>query len=415
MMFKLAIKSLLDRKGSIVLSLMAMTVSIFVLLGVEHIRHQTKDSFANTISGVDLIVGAKTGDLNLLLYSVFKIGNPTNNISWQSFENIAASPKVKWAIPMSLGDSHKGFRVLGTTRDYFQYFSYGKQHPLIFKKGKAFNHVFDVVLGAEVAKKLAYKLGDNIVLAHGVAKTSFSLHDDKPFNVVGVLAPTGTPVDHTLHVSLQGIEAVHLNLQEGESSHKSVPSHHVALEQLKPKYITAFFLGLKSKIITFRLQREINHYTPEPLLAILPGVALSELWQMMTLLENTLLLVSALVFISACLGVSAMLLSSIRERNREIQLLRVIGASPYFLFLLIELEALFIAAVSIIWGVGLLMIALLFAQEYLVSHLGLHISINIFSYNSLYLITAIFGASIVVGMIPSILSYAQLNGKKENG
>lgn len=409
MLIKLALKSLHDRKGSIMLSIIAMTVSIFVLMGVEHIRHQTKENFANTVSGVDLIVGARTGSLNLLLYSVFKIGTPTNNMSWQSFKNITANPKVDWAVPLSLGDSHKGYRVLGTTRDYFKHFSYGKKHRLSFKKGEEFNQLFDVVLGYQVAKNLGYKLGDSIVLAHGIAKTSFSLHDDKPFKVVGVLAPTGTPVDHTLHVSLQGIEAIHLNWQNTQPVQLKQTE---LLPDLQPKNITAFMLGLKSKITTFKLQREINHYTQEPLLAILPGVALSELWQMMTILEYTLQLVSALVFIAACLGMSATLLSSIRERSQEIQLLRIIGASPIFLFLLIELEALFIAVISIVIGSGLLIISLLFAQEYLTSHLGLQISTNILSLKNLYIIAIVMGTSLIIAMIPSIIGYAQSKSKK---
>ena len=132
MLIKLAVKSLRDRKGSVLLSIIAMTVSIFVLLGVEHIRYQTKESFANTVSGTDLIVGARTGSLNLLLYSVFKIGSPTNNISWRSFEKIARNTKVNWAVPLSLGDSHKGFRVFGTDQRYFEHFSYGNQHRLLF-------------------------------------------------------------------------------------------------------------------------------------------------------------------------------------------------------------------------------------------------------------------------------------------
>ena len=415
MLLKLALKSLKNRKGSIVLSIMAMTVSIFVLLGVEHIRHQTKESFSNTVSGVDLIVGARTGSLNLLLYSVFKIGSPTNNMRWQSFEKIKANTKVKWAIPLSLGDSHKGYRVLGTTPDYFQYFSYGKQHNLVLAEGKAFERIFDVVLGAQVANKLGYQLGDHIVLTHGISKTSFNTHKDNPFTIVGILAPTGTPVDQTLHVSLQSIEAIHMGWQRGHQDSKPQLTHGAIEEseltalhdKLQPKNITAFMLGLHSKMATFRLQREINDYSQEPLLAILPGVALSELWQMMTILENTLLLVSILVFVAACLGVSAMLLSSIRERTREIQLLRVIGASPLFLFLLIELEALFITIVSITLGLGLLTLSLFSAQEYLAAYFGLHISANTMSIENLYLLLSVLCASIIVAMIPSIISYIQ--------
>ena len=409
MLIKLAIKSLRDRKGSVILSIIAMTVSVFVLLGVEHIRTQTKESFANTVSGTDLIVGARTGSLNLLLYSVFKIGNPTNNISWRSFEKIARNPRVKWAVPLSLGDSHKGFRVLGTDRTYFQHFSYGNQHSLLFEKGKAFDNVFDVVLGYQVADKL----GDKLVLAHGIAKTSFSLHTDKPFTIVGILAPTGTPVDQTLHVGLQGIEAIHFNGQEvsppqtaetekGYHQHKQPKFAH-----LEPESITALMLGLKSKISTFKVQREINNDTQEPLLAILPGVALSELWQMMKILENTLFLISILVFISASLSVSAMLLSSIKQRTREIQLLRVIGASPLFLFLLIELEAFLIAMISSALGATILMISLFFAQSFLASYFNLQISINIFSLNTLMIVIAMLCTSLLVATIPSITGYKQ--------
>ena len=411
---KLALKSLMDRKGSVILSLMAMTVSIFVLLGVEHVRHQAKESFSNTVSGVDLIVGARTGSLNLLLYSVFRIGSPTNNISWQSFESIAASSKVKWAIPISLGDSHKGFRVFGTSRDYFQHFSYGEKHPLVFDKGEAFVQVFDVVIGSEVAKQLGYQLGDKLVLAHGVAKTSFSLHDDRPFQIVGILTATGTPVDQTLHVSLQGIEAIHIDWQQGvKMPNSAITQSELEQAHLRPKSITAIMLGLESKMATFHVQRNINNYAQEPLMAILPGVALSELWQMMGVLENTLILVSALVFVSACLGVSAMLLSSIRERGREIQLLRAVGAPPSFLFLLIELEALLITVFSIILGASLLVACLVLSQDYLVAHFGLHININVLNESSIYLMATMITASILIAAIPSFSGYINAISNKD--
>ena len=406
MFIRLAIKSLLDRRGSVLVSLLAMSVSIFVLLGVEHIRHQTKENFSNTVSGVDLIVGARTGSVNLLLYSVFRVGNPTNNIRWDTYKKIASSRKVDWAIPISLGDSHKGYRVLGTSADYFRYFSYGDKRLLEFKEGRAFKDLFDVVLGAEVARKLNYRMGDRLVLAHGMASTSFSLHEDRPFDVVGILSPTGTPVDQTLHVSLAGIEAIHIDWQHGVKQ----PNSSTSIDdfdgvELQPESITAFMLGLKEKMATFRVQRGINNYKGEPLLAILPGVALSELWQMMGVLEKTLLLVSVLVFLAACLGVSAMLLASIRERRKEIHLLRVIGAPPRFLFFLIQLEAFLITFFGVILGLLLLMGCLLLSRDYLIETFGLHINISIFTYNSAYMIFMVFAASFIVAALPSFVSY----------
>jgi len=404
MFIRLAYKSLLDRKGSVLLTILALTVSIFVLLGVEHIRHQAKESFGNTVSGVDLIVGARTGSLNLLLYSVFRIGSPTNNISWNTYQSIATGKNIAWSVPVSLGDSYKGYRVLGTTRDYFDHFSYGKKRKLELIDGKSFESVFDVVLGSEVAKQLGHVLGDQVVLSHGVVSTSFSEHGDWPFQVVGILAPTGTPVDQTVHVSLQGIEAIHIGWQQGVKIQGGSLSAE-QLSELQPKSITAFMLGLQSKLATFQVQREINNYNKEPLMAILPGVALSELWQMMKMFENTLSLISFSILVAALLGLSAMLLASIRERKREVQLLRVIGAPPQFLFVLIELEALLICIFSILFGGLLLYIGLSFIDGFLASNFGLHISNNILSKNSILMIALTVLATIIAAAIPSIIAY----------
>lgn len=406
MFIRFAYKSLLNRKGSVLLTVLALTVSIFVLLAVEHIRHQARESFSNTVSGVDLIVGARTGSLNLLLYSVFRIGSPTNNISWNSYQAIASGKNIAWAVPIALGDSYQGYRVMGTTRDYFKHFSYGNKRQLQFASGEPFEGVFDVVLGFDVAKQLEHTLGDKVILAHGIASTSFSLHDDRPFKVVGILAPTGTPVDQTVHVSLQGIEAIHIGWQQGVKMPGGILStEQLTRLELQPKSITAFMLGLKSRIATFRVQREINHYGREPLLAILPGVALSELWQMMAMFESTLRLISIFILVSALLGLSAMLLASIREREREVRLLRVVGAPPQFLFLLIELEALLISVVSTLLGVSMLYVGLAIVGDALVSNFGLHISTNILSQSNVHILFWVACSTIIVAAIPSFGAY----------
>lgn len=408
MFIRLASKSLLNRKGSVLLTIMAMSVSIFVLLGVEHIRSQSKQSFNSTVSGVDLIVGARTGSLNLLLYSVFRLGSPTNNIDWETYQHISDNSKIAWSIPIALGDSHKGFRVMGTTTDYFKYFSYGKKRQLSFSQGKPFENVFDVVLGAQVAQKLGYQLDDKIVLAHGLGKTSFSLHSNSPFQVTGILSATGTPIDQTVHVSLQGIEAVHTDLQKDIETHGSaLTAKH--LSELNPKSITAFMLGLTSRMATFGVQRDINNYRKDPLSAILPGVALAELWQMIGLLENTLRLISGLILISALLGLSAMMLASIKEREREIHLLRVIGAPAFFLFLLIQLEALLISFVSMLIGTTSLYLSVFMARDLLSTNFGLHIGLNILSYNNILFLLLVVSATLVVSTIPSFTAYKSAN------
>ena len=400
MLFRLAIKSLLDRKSSVVLSCIAMTISIFVLLGVEHIRKESKESFSSTISGADLIVGARSGQLNLLLYSVFRLGSPVNNISWRSYQEIAANSNVDWTIPISLGDSHKGFRVLGTNNDYFSHFKYGKKQTLEFTKGHEFDAIYDVVLGANVAASLGYKLEDPIILSHGISDTSFSVHDQYPFTVTGILAPTGTPVDQTVHVKLEGIEAIH---QDGSAA----SSRDRNSDELQPASITAFIVGLKSRVATFRLQRQINEMEREPLMAILPGVALSELWRMMSVLENTLLLISSMVFVAALLGLAAVMMSSLKERKKEIHLLRLIGAPPSFLFILFQIEALLISITSLIAGSALLYLSLLIAKKQISTQLGLHLGTNPLTSSSLIIVILVALTTMIVASLPAFQAYSQ--------
>lgn len=394
MLIRLAAKSLLDRKTSVILSCIAMTISIFVLLGVEHIRKESKKSFSSTISGADLIVGARSGRLNLLLYSVFRMGSPVNNISWKSYQEIASEPTVAWTIPISLGDSHKGYRVLGTTNEYFEHFKYGRKQSLEFTRGTEFSALYDVVVGAKVAEALNYKLGDPIVLSHGISDTSFALHDKHPFTITGILSPTGTPVDQTVHVKLEGIEAIHddADVRSGD---------------LQTSSITAFIVGLKSRMATFRLQRDINEMQQEPLMAILPGVALSELWQMMAALEGTLLLISSMVFVAALLGLAAVMASSIRERKNEIHLLRILGAPPSFLFVLFQIEVLLISAMSIFAGVILLTGSLVLAQKLISTQLGLHLGSNPLTLSSLVIVISIVLATMFVASLPALQAYKQ--------
>ena len=163
----LALKSLGNRKFTVGLTIVSIALSVALLLGVERIRSEAQTSFTNTISGTDLIVGARTSPVQLLLASVFGLGNVTNNIDWESYEEISDHPGIAWTIPISLGDSHAGFRVTGTTGAFFDHFQYGRKQPLQMQKGAWFNAENGAVLGAEVAEKLGYRVGSGIVVAHG--------------------------------------------------------------------------------------------------------------------------------------------------------------------------------------------------------------------------------------------------------
>jgi putative ABC transport system permease protein len=402
----LAWKSLRNRGFTAALTVASIALSVALLLGVERIRHEAKASFTSTVSGTDLIVGARSGPVQLLLYAVFRIGNATNNISWASWEEISAHPRVAWAIPLSLGDSHRGFRVLGTSRAYFEHYRFARDRGLGFEQGGAFDDLYDAVLGAEVARKLGYGLGQSIVIAHGTGDVSFARHEDKPFRVVGILAPTGTPVDRTVHVSLEAIEAIHIDWQGGAP----LPGQRLSAEQaramdLTPKAITAGLLGLKSRVATFQVQRFVNDYPKEPLLAILPAVALTELWGLIGVAEGALLVVSACVVVVGLFGMLTALLTSLNERRREMAILRSVGARPAHVFGLILGESLVLTLVGVLAGLALLYGLLAVAQPLLGARFGLYLPIGFPGTTELVLLGAVILAGLAVGLLPAYRAY----------
>lgn len=403
---RLALQSLRNRWFTALLTIVAIALSVLLLLGVEKVRTGARQSFADTISGTDLIVGARSGSLQLLLYSVFRIGNATNNITWASYQDIAKQPEIAWMVPLSLGDSHRGFRVLGTTPDYFAHYKYRQTHELQFSAGKVFGDLFDAVIGADVANTLGYKVGDPIIVAHGVGSVSFVEHDDKPFRVAGVLATTGTPVDRTVHVSLEAIEAIHVDWQSGAR----IPGQEASVNDvrrmdLKPKAITAALVGLKSKLATFRLQRAINAYPQEPLSAILPGAALQELWGLVGTAETALSAVSAMVVITALLGMVTMILTTLNERRREMAILRSVGARPRTILGLLTAEATLLILAGVGLGVALLYAGLLLAQPFVDKTYGLHLAIDPPRLREWVMLGAIVAAGIAAGLIPAVRAY----------
>lgn len=401
---RLALRSLAARWLTVSLTVLAVALSIALFLGVEKLRTGAKASFADTISGTDLIVGARSGGVQLLLYSVFRIGNATNNVTWESFEDIRDMPGIDWAVPLSLGDSHRGFRVLGTTAEYFDRYRFRSDRGLSFTAGAAFDDVYDAVLGADVAKTLGYQLGDEIIVSHGIA--SFTHHDDKPFRVAGVLEKTGTPVDRTVIVSLEGIEAIHIDwVGGGQVSGARITADQARTLDLSPKAITAAMIGVESKLRIFTLQRAINEYPQEPLLAILPGVALQELWAVVGVAETALLGISAMVVATALIGMAAMIFAGLNERRREMAILRSVGAEPGLIMSLLIAEAVLIAAAGAVVGMMILYAGLAALRGWLDVTYGVYIpSVGPGAREALTLAAAV-GAGVLAGLPPAARAY----------
>ncbi len=402
----LSLSSLWNRRTTAGLTVLGVALSVAMLVGVEKVRREARETFVSTISGTDLIVGARSGAVQLLLYSVFRIGNATNNISWESYQDLTKLPGVEWTVPLSLGDSHRGFRVLGTTRAYFERYRYAAREPLRFAQGKAFEDVFDAVIGAEVARELGYALGDPIVVTHGSGRLDLMAHDDKPFRVTGILERTGTPVDRAVHVSLEGIEAMHVDWSSGvRMPGQGVSAQRARSMNLAPEAVTAVLVGLKSKTAIFRVMRAVNEYRAEPLLAIIPGVALQELWDLVGVAEKALRIVSITVVAAGMLGMLTMILSGLETRRREIAVLRSVGARPAHVFGLFMCEAGLLTLAGSLLGMMGLYSAIAAVQTFAAREFGLHLPISAPQGVDLLLLAAVVVAGFLVGAVPAGRAY----------
>lgn len=407
-MFDIIWKSMRNRWLTAMLAVIGIALSVALILTVEKVRRDTHTSFTQTLSGTDLVVGARSGSIQLLLYSVFRIGNATNNISWQSVEELSDRPKVDWVVPLSLGDSHRGFRVLGTSEAYFSHYQYGQKNSLEFEQGKVFDDVFDAVLGSEVARKLGYQLGQEIVVAHGTGNVGLVEHDKQPFRVSGILQRTGTPVDNTVHVSLTGIEAMHVDWKSG----MKVPGEGTSVDEiremdLQPSAVTALLVGLKSRSAVFSEQRAINQFRAEPLLAILPGVALQELWSLVDVAESALMIVSGFVVIAGLVNLVSVLFAGLNERRREMAILRSCGASPKHIFLLLTGESLVLTLIGIVSGLIFHYLVLFVGQFWLQQRFGIEITLGLPQIGDWLLLATIFAAGLCTGLLPAWRAYSQ--------
>ncbi|MFK7795610.1 MAG: ABC transporter permease [Gammaproteobacteria bacterium] len=402
---RLAIKSLRFRKFSVSLTVFSVAISILLFLAVDTIRVQAKDNFVNTVSGIDLIVGSRSGSVQLLLYSIFHIGNATNNVSWDSYQKITKHSSIDWSIPISLGDSHKGFRVIGTNENFLNHYQYKNNRNLSLISGKKFSNLFDAVIGSNVAKKLNYTLNEEIILAHGMGNVSLTNHTNMPFTISGILESTGSPIDDSIIIDLKALEAIHIGWEHGIASKPGLSAEDIDSYSLQPKSITAFLIKLKSKHDVFNIQRAINDYRKEPLLAILPGVALLELWKVVGTIEKVLIIISGFVIVTALLSMLAIILTNLSSRRRELAVLRSVGASPLRISLLMIIETELLIIFSMILAIGMLYLSIIVFAPILHQSYGIAITLTPLSSFQWLLLASILIAGLVISLIPAFNAY----------
>ena len=406
----LAARSAWNRRLTLSLVALSIALSTWLLLSVERMRNDVRASFAQSVSGTDLIVGARTGSVQLMLYAVFRVGGATNNIRVSSLNDIAQHRAVAWIVPLSLGDSHRGYPVLGTTAAYFTRFLYGERQPLVFAQGQSFtgdlNGLYGVVLGAEVADALGYRLNQKLTLSHGAGGLPGSEHADKPFTVTGILARTGTPVDRTVHISLEAIEAIHIDWAGGAPlPGVTIPADQARKFDLAPKQVTAALIGLKSRVAVFAVQRHVADYPGEALMAVLPGVALDELWDVVGAGEKALLAVSVMVAVVSLAGLVAVVLAGLNERRRELAVLRAVGAGPRHVLALLAIEGAIVTLLGAALGVALTALLIAVAGPWIQSRFGIAMQLSAPTVTQWAWLGSVLLAGLAASMVPALRAY----------
>ncbi len=403
--FRLALQSLYNRRFTSLLTILSIALSVSLLLSVERTKRASEEGFTQAISQTDLIVGARSGPIALILYTVFNMGNATNNISWESYQEIKSNPALEWTIPYSLGDGHRGYRVVATDENFYQHYKFRDGQSVQLKSGEPALDIWQAVLGAEVAKHLKYQVGQKIVIAHGVTRgQGIQMHDDKPFYVSGILAPTGTALDQSIYISLYGMEAIHLDWSTGAAptAATAIPQDRISKENIKFGPITAFFLRAKSRIDTLRLQRMINEYKSEPLLAIIPGVTLGELWRGLSQIDRVLKIISWMVVLVGLVAMLISILTGLNERRREMAILRALGAGPSRITALLVFESAVITASGIFAGVAVHLVGFVLLRNWLAESFGLFVTGDTFTFNEIFYICLTMVLGLVIGFIPAL-------------
>lgn len=419
----LALRSLRNRRVTTLLTVASIALSVSLLVGVETVRRGIRQSFAGTIRGTDLIVGARGGSQQLLLSSIFGLGAPAGTVKWSTYQRWAAHPAVKWTIPISLGDSYYGFRVVGTTPAFFEHYHYRNDGTVTAAQGTVVSGDGDVVVGADVAKKLQLAIGAPVVLTHGLRGTGISDHEAHPFHVVGILKRTSTPVDQSLFITLEGVEAMHEGMPaanetgQGKFAQLVMPGASppppatvdttagASVEPHTPIALTAFLVGFKARSASLMVQRQINTDFREPLTAILPAVALTELWHAIGYAEDGARIITFAVLIVGLLGMLVALYSTLEERRREMAILRSLGAGPGRIAALMVLESGMLSLVGAISGLGLVYLLLAVGQGIAEEHFGIYIPITAPQKLEWLYLAGVVVAGVLVGLVPAWRAY----------
>jgi len=327
--FSLAVKSLRHKPLTTSINLLLMAIGIAMMSFVLSASQQLQDGALRDAQGIDLVVGAKGSPLQLILSSVYHIDIPTGNIPLAAQAQLAQNRMVKKVIPLALGDSYEGFRIVGTTPDYVAH--YGGT----LTQGKMFEAPLQAVLGAQVAARTGLGLGGSFTGAHGLARGG-ETHGDAPFTVIGILKPTGTVLDRLVLTPVTSVWRVH-EIEHGIDVNDV--QEKAAMDE--ERELTALLVQYASPLAAAMLPRMINNQTA--LQAAQPAFESAKLFRILGVGVDVLRGIAVVMLVSAALSMFAALYNALEERRTDMAILRTLGAPPVKLLSLLLTEGLILA------------------------------------------------------------------------
>jgi putative ABC transport system permease protein len=384
----LAFRYLWSRPLQALLNLLLLTLGLasitFVLLASEQIER----AFQRDLAGIDLVVGAKGSPMQLILAGVFHIDVPPGNIPLADVQELAERPQVAKLIPLSLGDSFRGFRIVGTTPEYLSHYR------MSFAQGQPWSRSMEAVLGAQVAQATGMKAGNSFIGSHGLAGGGHQ-HGDNPYRITGVLSPCGCVVDRLIITPTESVWQVH------EKATAMDDEDRKALEA--EREVTIALITYKSPLAAVTFPRYVNSSTG--MQAAAPAVEVSRLLRMLGVGSEVLRGVGAVLLFTAALSVFIALWNAVRERRADLAMLRMLGATPAKVASLLVCEALWLAVLASILGLaaghGLTALtgALLEAQH------SLPMTGRLWVPDEIWVPAAALGVAIIAALIPTISAY----------
>ena len=401
-------KNILNKPLNLVLNLVLFALGVGLISLLLLVNVQLEDKFEKNFAGIDLVIGAKGSPLQLILSSLYHLDAPTGNMpvsESKAFLN-PKHPIFKSAIPLSLGDSHRGYRIVGTNTGFIDLYE------AKFADGKLFEENMEVVVGATVAKNLNLKLADEFKSSHGLIEDENLVHEDAaPFKVVGILEKTGSVIDQLIVTKTQSIWAVHdehdheaeesTEHNEAEHNHDHDEAEHsedLPLTSYEDKSITSLLVKFKGRNIqALNMARNINENTNFQ--AATPAIEINRLYTLLGVGEEALKAMALLIIFVSGLSIFISLFSSLRERKYELAVMRTLGARPGFLFQLIIFEGIIIAVLGCFCGIALSHGSMVLLADFLEKSYRYDFSAAIFLKEEIY----IFGGSLVIGIIAAII------------